>query len=449
MLGNKDSWARKVGRVFSIRPRTQSKGTVWLERKQASQRFADAYVRPGGHVCLDGPTGVGKTSLVSTYLAQFEVRHVAVMATANMKWQDFCRLLISPSENGESSISGDAEIGIDKGLPSARFKISLGVKGRLSDEVELSNSLANSWTEYDVAQKLAQEDAALIVDDMERASEELMIRLGDVCKLLNQQFISDNSKVAFVGSGDVFKKLYKLNPALDERLTQTSLGAFKSIGESRLFMMRGFEALNLRHPWNSILPREQDQKEKCAEAIWEAANGLPKSLNQLGYSIAMRAAGRSGVSANDILDESKLMVETHWAQYGQDLAEVLDYLAEHEAAVDVVRCLYEQSISRIHKLSRIKSALASAPGCEISSKEVESVIDGLTQLDFLVRTGKSGELLFVRHPAAAHTLGVVMRNPEKFSQLHQARRGARKPVQLAFPLPELMDMTTEEPDSDA
>ena len=96
MISNSESWTKKVGRVFNTRPRIASqKGTVWLERKHTAQHFAEAFARPGAHVCLDGPSGAGKTSLALTHIFGQGINHAAIQLTEQMEWPQFCRLLIS------------------------------------------------------------------------------------------------------------------------------------------------------------------------------------------------------------------------------------------------------------------------------------------------------------------------------------------------------------------
>lgn len=432
-MGNGNKWAKKVGTVFNTRPRIAGKNTVWLERKGASQRFSEAFARAGAHVCLDGPTGAGKTSLVFSHLVKEKIRHVSVMATASLTWIDFCRRLVGVPTNEELTLSGDLELGIDKGLPVAKIRVSLGEKGRPIDDIALADKLATTWTEHDVAARLAELDAALVVDDLERANDDIIRRLTDLCKLLTQAYVSENAKLVLVGSGDIFQRIHREHSALDERLTQVSLGAFRYPSDSRSFMILGFNRLNRFHPWNSALAEQFEKRQQCSDAIWEAADGLPKSLNRLGYEIALKAEGRKGVSAHDILEQAHQMTEEHWVQYGEEFPEVLGFLAATPAAILLVKCLYEDGIARIHKIPHLVARLqrqADAP----SDHEIEEALTGLVDLRFLVQTGKSGELAFVRDPIAAHTLGVVVRAPGRFKSISDSLTGRKASVHAAFPL---------------
>jgi len=441
-------WVRRVAEVFDTRPRIgSSKKTIWLERKEASNRFANAFYRLGAHVCLDGPTGAGKTSLGLTHLVDQKLRHVSIQLTAEMDWEDFCRQIAAPPSNEETSLSSELELGVDKWMPIAKFRVALGEKSRASDDVELLQKMAASWSEHDVARRLAERDAVLFVDDVERASDSLLKRLADLSRLLTQTYPSENAKIVFVGSGDIYQRLYDENPALEERLTQVSLGGFRDRHDSVLLLIRGFSELGLRHPWNSRIPRERAQSEDCRNAVWEAADGLPKSLNRLGFEIAFSAESRSGISGYDIIEKAKKMTEDHWVQYAQRFPEVVDYLYVEPLAIEVVRHIYLEGIARIHTVPHLIQRIQHHSSAS-STRAVEKAIDGLARLDFLIVTGRTGELIFVKHPTAAHTLGVAMRDPSRFRRVHELQVG-RPSLQLAFPLPFEREHLEDMPSDDA
>lgn len=262
------SWTKKVGKVFNTRPRIGSnKETVWLNRIHTSQRFAEAFDRPGTHVCLDGPSGAGKTSLAITHLFGKGIRHAAVQLTENMDWVEFCRLILENVSNEESSLSGEIEVGIENALPVAKFRISLGSTSRPSDRPDYADSVARGMTEHDVARRLCELNAALYIDDVERANEPLVGRLSDLCKLLTQGVNADNAKLILVGSGEVYQRFYKRNPSLDERLLQVSLGAFKHQNDSWKFLAKGFEKLRLRHPGNSEFASQRFALPHCINCL--------------------------------------------------------------------------------------------------------------------------------------------------------------------------------------
>src|SRR5688572_29816527 len=115
----REEWVSRVGQVFNTEPRIGTlKRTVWLPRDEPMSRLSDAFRREGAHVCIDGPSGVGKSSLAMTLCARDAILHVMVQITASMTWSEFCRQLVTPTDNAESSLTGEIELGLDKGLPT-------------------------------------------------------------------------------------------------------------------------------------------------------------------------------------------------------------------------------------------------------------------------------------------------------------------------------------------
>jgi hypothetical protein len=424
------AWHERVGNVFDASPRIDRKDTVWVDREGVKTELDYAFKRKGSQVCLDGPTGAGKTSLALNYLVSNKVKFIGVQATKEMDWISFCRQLVAPEPNSEWSVTGGVEFGVDKGLPTAKVNMSLGDRGRKTDDYDLIEKVASLWSEHDVAKQLAENEVTLFVDDMERASSALMRRLSDTCKLLGQSYASKSAKMVVVGSEDIFFRIHKENPALEERISQVSLGGFQNAGKSTSLLMKGFRRLKLSQQWYY---RDAKLAATCREAVWEAADGLPKSLNRLGYDVAIRAENQKGITLDNILSVTRKMVDEHWREYSQRYPQVIDYLYSSGIAIEIVKCLYQDGIARIHRIDplidRIRDSLPSA-----SASDVETAVNGLVQVEFLIRTGKGGELIFVKHPTAAHTLGVAMRNPERFREIVEFQRG-RPSLQTAFPQP--------------
>lgn len=433
-MSSNQKWKRKVAAVFDTRPRISSKkDTIWLDRSAEMKELDSAASRLGAHVCLDGPTGAGKTSLGLSYLVSNSIRHIEVQVTAELDWKGFCRQLVVPSPAFENSITGEMEVGVDHGLPVAKLKVVLGDRGK-NDQIELAELEAQSWTEHDVARRLAKRNAMLFVDDVERASDSLLRRIADLSRLLSQSYTADNAKLFLLGSGDVYQRLYRENPALEERLLQVSLGGFAQLSSGTSLMVRGFNALGIFHPWNSRFESERHQRKMCQRAIWDAADGLPKSVNSLAYSIAVEAGHNRSVTAASILSKSAEMTEQHWVQYAQRFPDVVAYLYENALCRDVVGHLYRHGIARIHRLPNIFHSLSIANSAAREG-DLERAVDGLVRIDFLVRTGRAGELVFVKHPTAAHALGVAMRDPDRFQRIAQLQLG-RQPLARHFPLPD-------------
>lgn len=430
------NWNQKVGQIFHVHPRTNAPGNLWIERREAIKRLHEAMNRPGGHVCLDGPSGAGKTSLAWTYVAANRVSHVQVKITRSMTWISFCMQLIDADDNSELSVSGDLEAGINNALPTLKFRISLGQKSRSSDHLEHKRKLAEQLDEFEIAKRLIKSNAILLIDDIEQANNELLIRITDLCKVLTQYSHSTNAKLMLIGTGSIYQQLSMSNPALDERLLQVSLGGFSEKTRALSLITRGLNLLKVEHPWShNVKPSVQASAPECERLIWEAADGLPKSLNSLGHSIALCAPGGQA-NVTDIVREAESMKEQNWKSYAQRFPQVIDHLYHNPLALRVVYRLYRDGISDVHQVFKIKSEVTKE-NHGATDRSVDEAIDQLAALDFLVRTGKSGELLFVQHPAAAHTLGVAVRDAQRFRalvEIHADKDSSQ--IRLGFPIQE-------------
>jgi thiamine monophosphate kinase len=430
-------WRERVGRVFNTRPRIGvGKSRIWLSRRKEMQSFRQNFYNPGTHVCLDGPSGAGKTSLALTFLVQEGIRYAYVPLTRGMTWLDLCRLLLKPVDNTELGVSADVEVGIDKGLPSGKLRVSLGGKHRPTDDVDYVTKRAAMWTEHHVVEAVCEQQIALVIDDAERASQDLLLRLADLCKLMTMRSTPLCVKLCFIGTGDLFRRLLHSNVSLDQRVHQTTLGAFDDHRYSWHFLTIGFENLRLRHPGVSPLPEERGKLGQCMDSVYDAADGLPKSLNALGQRIAVGIGwNKSEVFAEDILFAARQVVEQNWLQYSRDFPRVLRVLDEHSMCRAIVRALYREGIARVHYANDLYVALADEAKADKTPLSEALVRDGLERLaaiDFLVLTGGAGEVVYVTRPTAAHALGVTMRDQHRAGAVGGNLRD-REAVSDSFP----------------
>jgi len=219
-MNENKSWGRIVGEVFNTLPRNGvDKETFWMPRKQLEVNLLQELEAPGVHVCIDGPTGTGKTSLAKTVLMKNSIPHRLIQITMNMTWIDFCfNIIKEPIINNKNNFSANIEFGVNRGLPSALFKLAVGKEGSNLDDRELKKRIGESITEDVICQLMATHDVTLFIDDFERASKELVERISDMCKLLTESHISRNAKLLIVGTDDIYTRLTLANKSLEDRV---------------------------------------------------------------------------------------------------------------------------------------------------------------------------------------------------------------------------------------
>lgn len=405
-------WSMKVGKVFYTMPRDGSvKDTVWLRRHKVEQRLSDVLGFPGVHICIDGPTGTGKTSLALTELNSEDFEYTLVQVTEKMDWTEFCKRLATPPSDRESSLSAELGVGVEGLVPTGKLEVSLGSTRRPSDSVGLLEEVAKRWSEHDVCQMMTGEKTALLIDDFERASDEILVRVADMSKLLTESYVHPVAKLIIVGTGDIYRRLYQANPSLEARLEEISLGTLPTATDSWKFLQMGFEKLGLTHPANDEhVSREENVQ--CMQAIYQAADGLPKTLNELGRDISLRGLGRNRISPADVKEIADQIPRKGLSRFRHEFSEIMRLVEKSTAVRILLQQLYETGIGQIHHWSEIVSKEVG----ELPEDQLATAIQELVEVGFLIQTGPFGDVLYVTDPLVAHTLGVIIENPEKYGQ---------------------------------
>ena len=192
-------WSSIVGQVFNTQPRDGSRrNSVWKKRRGTEETLKLLLQNPGVHICVDGPTGSGKSSLAITMLNRLRINYNLIQITSSMSWQDICRELIDSSSSKENSCSTKFVIGLKNGLPTFMLEREAGTLERQADNIDLANRLSERANEHDICRSLANNNILLFIDDFERAKPELAARIADMCKLLTQSFQNIYSKILVV-----------------------------------------------------------------------------------------------------------------------------------------------------------------------------------------------------------------------------------------------------------
>ncbi len=412
-----EQWSERVGTMFSPTPRIgpSSKGTFWVERQDYLQDFSDLIAQPYTHVCLDGPTGSGKTSLALTCLRLAKVRHSVVEVTASMSWADLCRQILDPHHSEESSIDAEIAFGARGIIPEFMFKLGAGDRRKALDSEKLRNERISTATEHDMAKHLVRSKSVLVLDDAERATRVLLKRVADLCKVLTGTNSHPRARVLLIGSGDIYRTVAQDHPALEDRLVRFSLGGFRTPEDSVSLIASGLNELGLRHPLQHEANQPEDRA-TCEMHIWRAANGLLKRLNRLGYEIARAMFGRKVVEPADILKATNVMIEKQWRELAGEYGNIIQYVISSRVAENVLRTLCEQGTSLSHSVPEIINRVrASTP--DVTLGAVEQSLKAFVMQGVLIRTGKVSETIFFRRPSLAHMMGVAMEDMSRFKAL--------------------------------
>jgi hypothetical protein len=409
------AWPDRIAEVFSTNPRFLTRGTSHSRRPEMEalkRHFGSA----GESVCIDGPSGAGKTSLALTYVIRAEIQFTYVQVTKRLDWRGFCRQVIDPHlENIEHSLTSELEIGVQQLLPFARLKVALGEKQSAKSAEDYIQALSANWSEIDIGQQVLRKNVCLIVDDLDQANEEVLTRVASLCKyLLLGSRSSRNARCLLIGTGDIYRRVLSTNEALTLRLNEVSLGSFEHPRDSWSFLARGFNALAIPFEESSerqSRKRTQLELQTAMMQVYEAANGLPKSLNKLGQQIAL--ISESGVTPEAIRSVCDEMVRENWDFHSEEYPDLIKVLRSSEPAKLLLRTLYEQGACSVFKKSTLLNVLSAAS--THSRREIEDGLTRLVEVNFLTLTGGKGkQVVFPVDSVATHTLGVVLNNRYRF-----------------------------------
>lgn len=425
-MTNDSSWGRRAGLVFDTGPRDGSDASaVWLPRRSLEITL-ERLLGSRAHICIDGPTGTGKSSLAITALKRCRIPYSSVQLTQKITWRAFCRRLVGCDANAEKSFGAEISGGLNNGVPHLGFKLSAGIKGKSSDRIDYLRKLVEDWDESDVCQALADHNITLLVDDLERPEgSELITRLADMAKLLTQSHVSPNARIVFIGTGDIYSRLYAANSSLDARIKEVSVGTLSERNESWAYIIKGLDKLGLGHPASDSKVTKQQLLE-CIDSLYSAADGLLKSVSDIGHNIALRGTGRRRVTISDIHDVCDPVPMKNLTKYRREFPAILTLATKNPIVSQVLTQLYKRGVGRIHHWDELLIESG-----ELASDQLDNAVAELIDAKFLVRTGESGDVLFLQNPSFAHTLGVLLSNPEKYPGAHKLLFGG---TQLSLPL---------------
>lgn len=143
--------------------------------------------------------------------------------------------------------------------------------------------------------------------------------------------------------------------------------------------------------------------------MYAAADGLLKSVSDIGHNIALRGVGRSRITVTDIHEVCDPVPMKNLTKYRRQFPIILKLARENPIVSQVLSQLYKRGVGRIHHWDELL-----VESGELAADQLDNAVLQLIDAGFLVRTGESGDVLFLQNPSFAHTLGVLLNNPAKY-----------------------------------
>jgi hypothetical protein len=424
----------KIKLLFGSQPRDGTQeGTLWHRRAKIEKRLSQLLSARSQNVCIDGPTGSGKSSLAFTVLSKIKQRYVLVPVVNNMSWSDFCEEIAIKSLNAkfESASVGRRSISVEidsrkpvsggELLSPRRLLDRLTIGSKDTDEhVTTLRKNAREWKIVDVENFIETTEHCLLIDDFEKAPEPLVQSVADLCKRLT---IRAALKCIIIGTGETFARLYRADEGLDGRLAELSVASFGSQLEVWNYLNDGFARLGFDTPRamfkSKLIPKaDVDRLEKV---FYEAADGMPKYINELALRICERVLGeenvasqRVRVSLSSALLEAEQMLQENLSRCNQQIRGVEKELRNSLELRLVLKSIFRLGANGVHSVADIVKFIEQNIDPSFSYDQFTSGLDQLKKLGLYVQTGKSGEVVFAKEPMFSHVLGLICDDPPRF-----------------------------------
>lgn len=411
------------------------KNAFWHKRSKLEERLSQIIRAKSQNVCIDGPTGSGKTSLALTVLSRAGNKIIWIPVVNNMSWVDFCEEIFKTSWRINSSLSNKGTKALSINLETTKplsvhdlvspLKFLDRIKFSLNDGNGDQKTLleaSKKWSISDVEAFINDNDITILIDDFEKATSELVTKIADLCKNLT---FSAGNKAVIIGTGSTFERLYNSDEGLDGRLAEISVASFGSKDEVWHYMNDGFERLGFNTPRAQLRYKNitKDDANKIEIALYEAADGMPKYINELALRICQRILNDENqsndkkikVTVNDIVTESNDMLRENISRCNKKVKEAERHLRVSVEFRLVLKAVFDMGANSVHSVDSLIKHVQKIDE-NFSEEQFESGIQTLKSLGLYVQTGKSGEVIFAKDPMFSHVLGLICGNPSKYGK---------------------------------
>ncbi len=398
--------------AFTILPRNGAlQGAVWVTRIEEENRIRDIFAKQGKSICLDGPTGTGKSSIALTAASENNCHFLRIQLVRSLDWPTFATLVLDLLAKKRVSTKDQIRFGFARFLPEFSFQREKIRGGDVLYKILDFEVQAKDFTLHQLAYVLSTLDVVLILDDFEKASTELLHRFADLSKLLTDTFRAPKARILFVGTHDIYRRLRSSDEALSGRLEQVSVGTLGHGGHSWAYLAKGFESLGFYHPGRTKF-KSSIKITDVIESVYEAANGLLKSLSDLGKAITLRTQSNT-INSKTISDECKRLLQQSIRDYENDFPGFVNDIMHSPGKKLLMKWLFKSGVGKIHNLDNmmLKAQLAHE-----DQAQVNSAYESFCAQGFLVAIGHNAQnkTFYVTDPRFAHVFGVICTHHDKY-----------------------------------
>ncbi len=417
--------------AFTIMPRNgAAQGVVWVPRTYEEKRMGSIFSKQGKSICLDGPTGTGKSSIALTVASAHECFYLRLQIVRSLDWAGFSTLILDLLAKKESPSEDSIKFGLVRFLPEVSFQ-----REKRSDQEFLYKILdlriqVKDFDLHKLAYILSELDVVLILDDFEKATPDLLQRFADLTKLLTDTFRASKARVVFVGTHDIYRRLRKSDDALAGRLEQVSVGTLEHSGYSWRYLSKGFDALGFYYPGNTKFAKRPVKE--IISTVYESANGLLKSLSDLGKAIALKVVGKT-VAESTIIKECRSLLLSSIREYETELPGFVNDIVNSPGKKMLMKWLFQSGVGRIHNLDTL---ILKAGKMDIPIEQIKNAYEDLRAHNFLVEIGYRDHehTFYVTDPRFTHVFGVICTHHSKYGVNEEICRITGQ-LELSFYLP--------------
>lgn len=404
---------RQIHQVFSTNPRlSRSQSTIWIERQKIENLLADHVSSGTKHICIDGPSGSGKTSLARSVLTEIGETYAYVQVTNEMDWAGLCSEVIGPQPQKRGLRISEVKLELRGLLPVIGGTVDID---SAEESLPRDRSFTENWSIQSLAYLLQENNAILVIDDLEKAKPDLLYNIADIMKVCTSTY---ERQVITIGTGDVFYRVYCCDTSLSGRFEQVSVGSINNKSQAWELLYKGFNKLRFENP--TTLARRVDantQVREASTAAYLAADGLPKLINELGSKICENALGarnlaepRRRISRADIINSCNDVVQSNIRVIRRKFPKIIETLQRSHQTHILLQKLYAQGVNQIHYWSDLQAMVRD----ELNEDDFQFAMESLIEAGLFIKTGRDSEVVFAEDPVLAHVFGVVSLDPKKY-----------------------------------